>query len=221
MKPNDLDSLRSEGDVNISPLRAQWSREHINAETRAHLEEDARYFVHQSLSTPCLNVLDRAEGALLTDTEGRELLDFHGNNVHQVGFGHPRVIAAITEQMRTLPFCPRRYTNRPAIDLARRLTELAPGNLNKLLLAPGGTSAIGIALKIARAATGRHKVVSMWDSFHGASLDAISVGGEAVFFGVPVHLELGPDRVALYGYQEKQLAPARLFRLAPDIVLLG
>jgi 4-aminobutyrate aminotransferase len=51
----------------------------------------------------------------------------------------------------------------------------------KILLAPGGTSAIGMALKLARMATGRHKTVSMWEAFHGASLDAISVGGEAIF----------------------------------------
>lgn len=50
-----------------------------------------------------------------------------------------------------------------------------------MLFAPGGSSAIGIALKVARAATGRHKTVSMWDSFHGASLDAVSVGGESLF----------------------------------------
>ena len=50
-----------------------------------------------------------------------------------------------------------------------------------MLFAPGGTLAIGMALKLARVATGRHKTVSMWDRFHGASLDAISIGGEAVF----------------------------------------
>jgi 4-aminobutyrate aminotransferase len=50
-----------------------------------------------------------------------------------------------------------------------------------VLFAPGGTSAIGMALKLARYATGRHKTISMWDSFHGASLDAISIGGEALF----------------------------------------
>jgi 4-aminobutyrate aminotransferase len=53
--------------------------------------------------------------------------------------------------------------------------------LNKVLFAPSGTAAIGMALKLARHATGRHKTVSMWDAFHGASLDAISVGGEAIF----------------------------------------
>jgi 4-aminobutyrate aminotransferase len=50
-----------------------------------------------------------------------------------------------------------------------------------VLFAPGGAEAIGMALKLARLATGRHKSISMWDAFHGASLDAISIGGEAVF----------------------------------------
>jgi len=50
-----------------------------------------------------------------------------------------------------------------------------------VLFTPGGTSAIGVALKLARMATGRFKTLSMWDSFHGASLDAISIGGEAIF----------------------------------------
>jgi 4-aminobutyrate aminotransferase len=59
--------------------------------------------------------------------------------------------------------------------------ELAPGDLNRVLFAPGGTTAIGMALKLARAKTGRFKTISMWDSFHGALLDAISVGGEAMF----------------------------------------
>jgi 4-aminobutyrate aminotransferase len=53
--------------------------------------------------------------------------------------------------------------------------------LKKVLFAPGGATAIGMALKLARAATGRFKTISMWDSFHGASLDAISIGGEAIF----------------------------------------
>ncbi len=109
------------------------------------------------------------------------MLDFHGNNVHQVGFGHPRVIEAITRQLRELSFCTRRYTNIPSIQLAEKLVSLAPGDLNRVLFAPSGTAAIGMALKLARVATGRFKTVSLWDSFHGASMDAISVGGEAIF----------------------------------------
>lgn len=179
-RPN-LDALRSEGDLNLSPRRQAWVSEHLDGETQALLERDSRVFLHQALSTPCLNVLEGCSGAVLTDRQGREFLDFHGNNVHQVGFGHPRVIEAITRQMAEMSFCPRRYTCAPAIQFAERLTALAPGRLRRVLLAPGGTSAMGMALKLARAATGRFKTVSMWESFHGASLDCISVGGEAIF----------------------------------------
>ena len=177
----DLDPFRSEGDLNLSPHRRAWAGENISPATQRTLDEDAGYFLHQSLSTPCLNALESCQGAWIRDVEGRRYLDFHGNNVHQVGFGHPRVIAAIKEQLDELSFCPRRYTCETTVALAKKLTALAPGDLNRVLFAPGGTSAIGMALKLARLATGRYKFVSMWDSFHGASLDAISVGGEAVF----------------------------------------
>jgi len=178
---NSLDYLRSEGDLNISPQRQTWAAEHIGAEARELLAQDAKYFLHQSLSTPCLNVLSHVEGAWIEDIEGRRYLDFHGNCAHQVGFANPKVIAAIKKQLDELCFCPRRYTCEPAIKLAEKLTQLAPGDLNHVSFAPGGTSAVGMALKYARVATGRFKFVSLWDSFHGASLDAISVGGEAAF----------------------------------------
>ena len=171
----------AEGDVNRSALRSAWAAEHIGPVTRNLLHADARHFLHQSLSTPCLDVLAEADGIYLTDVEGRRFIDFHGNNVHQVGYRNPRVVAAVRSALDTLPFSPRRFTNRYAIDLAARLTALAPGTLNKVLFAPGGAEAIGMALKLARAVTGRHKTVSMWDSFHGASLDAVSIGGEALF----------------------------------------
>ena len=177
----DIDSLRSEGDLNISPRRKAWVKEHIDAETQRWLDLDAEYFLHQSLSTPCLNVLSHCEGINLKDLQGRSFMDFHGNNVHQVGFANRRVIDAVKKQMEELAFCTRRYTNIPAIKLAEKLSQLAPGKLNKVLFAPAGTAAIGMALKLARMATGRFKTISMWDSFHGASLDAISVGGEAIF----------------------------------------
>lgn len=172
---------RSEGDVNLGARRQAWQATHLDAATRELLAEDARWFLHPSLSTPCLNALQGAQGAWLTDTAGRRILDFHGNSVHQVGHGHPAVLAAVGEALATLPFSPRRYTNRPAVELARRLCQAAPMAGARLLLAPGGSAAIGIALKLARLATGRHKTLSMWDAFHGASLDAISIGGEAAF----------------------------------------
>ena len=150
----DLDHLRSEGDLNLSPRRRAWTTESIAAETQRLLEEDAKYFLHQSLSTPCLNALRSCRGAWIEDVEGRRYLDFHGSNVHQVGFSHPRVIAAIKEQLDTLSFCTRRYTCEPAVALAKRIAELAPGDLDRVLFAPGGTTAIGMALKLARVATG-------------------------------------------------------------------
>jgi len=173
--------LSSEGDVNLSPRRKRWEAEHLGPATQRLLAEDAKHFLHQSLSTPCFNALRSASGIWLEDVEGRRIMDFHGNSVHQVGYGHPRVVAAVKQALDTLPFSPRRFTNEYAVRLAAKLASLAPGNLEKVLFAPGGTEAIGIALKLARIATGRHKTVSMWDSFHGASLDAISVGGEALF----------------------------------------
>jgi (R)-1-hydroxy-2-aminoethylphosphonate ammonia-lyase len=172
-----------EGDLNLSPRRAEWSRRHIGDETRRWLEEDSRYFLHQALSTPCLNALARADGIYLEDLEGRRYMDFHGNSVHQVGFGNPAVIAAIKAQLEELSFCTRRYTNARAVELARKLAEITPGDLAKSLFCPSGAAAIGMALRLARVATGRHKTVSMWDSFHGASLEASSVGGERMFRG--------------------------------------
>jgi 4-aminobutyrate aminotransferase len=172
---------RTEGDINGSIQRDLWRSAITDEETRRWLELDERYFFHQPLSTPCLDVLASSSGARITNLRGHSYLDFHGNNVHQTGHAHPAVVQAVREQLDALVFSPRRFTNVPAIMLARELAERAPGNLRKILFAPGGSLAIGIALKIARLATGRHGTISFRDSFHGASLDAISVGGEEHF----------------------------------------
>jgi 4-aminobutyrate aminotransferase len=173
------EDLSSEGDVNLSGRRKLWQDRNLGAAARALLAEDSRYFLHQSLSTPCLSALKSASGIWLEDVDGRRVMDFHGNSVHQLGHGHPRVVEAVKRALDTLPFSPRRYTNEHAVALARKLSKLS--GLDKVLFAPGGAEAIGMALKLARLATGRHKTISMWDSFHGASLDAISIGGEALF----------------------------------------
>lgn len=170
----------SEGDVNTSPARAAWT-ESLDAPTRAILARDEAVFFRQALSTPCLDAIVAAQGSILTDAGGRRLFDFHGNSVHQVGHGHPRVLAAVEAALRQLPFSPRRFTNELAIELATRLVGLAPMQPAKLLFAPSGAAAVSMALKLARHATGRHKTLSMWDAFHGANLDTISVGGEAIF----------------------------------------
>ena len=121
--PN-LDSLRTEGDINLGKNRRLWSETQQEPSTKQMLAEDERWFIHQAMSTPCLNVLRAASGSWIEDQAGHRYLDFHGNNVHQVGFGHPRVIEAIKAQLDTLSFCTRRYTNEPAIQLAKKLASL-------------------------------------------------------------------------------------------------
>ncbi len=172
-------TLRVEGDINLTEARKDWTAG-MPEGTASQLDDDASLFIHQALSTPCLDVLEGCSGPYLETASGKKILDFHGNNLHQVGYGNPKVIEAVISQMRQLPFSPRRYTNKTAIELGRELTSKVPG-LNRVLFAPGGSEANSIALKLARIATGRHKVVSMWGAFHGGGLDTISVGGEAPF----------------------------------------
>ena len=174
-------AMLTEGDVNSSASRKQWYASLDSAAIIEWLSRDADHFMHQALSTPCLDVIASCEGIYITDIAGKSYMDFHGNNVHQVGYRNPFVIDKVKQQLDVLPFSPRRFTNIPAIKLAEKLASLMPGNLNRVLFAPGGTSAIGIALKLARVVTGKHKVISLWDSFHGASMDAIAVGGEEQF----------------------------------------
>ncbi|MBO6738898.1 MAG: aminotransferase class III-fold pyridoxal phosphate-dependent enzyme [Phycisphaerales bacterium] len=177
----------TEGDQNLSVERAHWQSA---SPTNHTLHRDTELYYHQVLSTPCLDQIVRAEGPYIYTVSERRLLDFHGNSVHQLGFGHPNVIRAIEEQMRSLPYCTRRYTNDSAVELAERLVAHAPGDLcdhARVLLCPSGSAAVGIALKIARACTGRHKTIAFHDSFHGATLDAASLSGQNLF-----HRGMGP-----------------------------
>jgi 4-aminobutyrate aminotransferase len=177
----NISALAIEGDVNFSEERHKWDSQIEDPLTLKILEDDARYFLHQSMSSPCLDVLADCKGSGMTSISGKHLLDFHGNNVHQVGYGNTYVIEHIIKQLNSLSFSPRRYTNLAAVELAKKLAGLLPGELNRSLFAPGGTLAIGMALKLARVVTGKHKLVALKDSFHGASMDAISAGGEEVF----------------------------------------
>ena len=170
-----------EGEDNRSEARAAWAQAQGAGPGATLIARDAEAFLHQSLSSPCVSTIARAEGIWIEDLEGRRYMDFHGNSVHHLGYGHPRVIAAIKDQLDALPFAPRRFTNEPAVALAEKLGAVAPGELSKVLFTTGGSDANEVALKIARAATGRFKTLSFWDAFHGAGFGAASVGGEATF----------------------------------------
>lgn len=172
----------TEGEGNRSARRAEWqARRGVSKGEAALLERDRSAFLHQSLSTPCLAAIRRAEGIWIEDLSGRRYMDFHGNSVHHIGYGHPRLLAAIKAQLDNLSFSPRRFTNEVSVVLAERLAAELPGDGANVLFTTGGSDANEVALRIARAATGRFKTVSFWDSFHGAGFGAASVGGEATF----------------------------------------
>jgi len=192
--------VHTEGESNTSAARSDWSAGIGDAGTRALLARDSDAFLHQSLSSPCLTAIARAEGIWIEDTMGRRYMDFHGNSVHHIGYGHPRLKEAIKAQIDDLCFAPRRFTCEPAVELAETLGKLAPGNLGKVLFTTGGSDAIEVALRLARAATGRFKTLSFWDAFHGAGFGASSVGGEATFrSGIAGPLLPGAEHVAPWG----------------------
>jgi 4-aminobutyrate aminotransferase len=148
-------------------------------QSAALVRRDAAVFFHQHASSPCLSALRAVEGAWLEDADGRRYLDFHGNSVHHIGYAHPRLIAAIRDQLERLPFSPRRYTNDAAIALAEKLVSVWPGSgTGRVLFATGGSDAIEIALKLARTATGRHETISFAGSYHGDGLGALGLAGD-------------------------------------------
>ncbi|MCG6859366.1 MAG: aspartate aminotransferase family protein [Salaquimonas sp.] len=197
-KPPAGGITHTEGESNTSDARAGWLARHEGGRTVELIARDAEVFLKQSLSTPVMSAVVKAEGIWIEDADGRRYMDFHGNSVHHIGYGHPRLVAAIKQQLDTLSFAPRRFTDEPAIELAEKLTSKLPGKW-KLLFTTGGSDANEVALKIARAATGRFKTVSFWDAFHGAGFGAASVGGEATFRShIAGPLLAGTEHVAPY-----------------------
>ncbi len=175
---------REQGDINTTPNRKKYWERNLSGQSQKWFEEDAKYFLHQSLSTPVLNVISRAYGIYIEDLNGKKYIDMHGNGIHNAGFNNPDVIRAVKQQLdEEMTFCPRRYTNIPAIKLAKKLAEITPGDLCRSLFCPGGSEAIEMALQLAKLVTGHFKTISFWDSFHGAGFGAASVGGEEHFHG--------------------------------------
>jgi 4-aminobutyrate aminotransferase len=176
---------QSESDTNVGTRRTAWN-EARNAQDHALLDRDSAVYLKQAVSTPCLTSIVGAEGPYLFASDGTRYLDFHGNSAHQIGYAHPRLVEAVTKQLTQLPFVPRRFTSDISVEFAESITAHAPNGLDRLLMTTGGSDAVEVALRIARAATGRFKTVSFWESFHGAGFGASSVGGEQMFRAGPI-----------------------------------
>ncbi|HZQ70471.1 MAG TPA: aspartate aminotransferase family protein [Terriglobales bacterium] len=124
-------------------------------------------------------VIDRANGAVVTDVNGREYLDcFAGISVVNAGHCNPQVIAAAKKQMDKLVHCSSYlYHVQPVADLAEKIAHIAPGNLTRTFFGNGGAEAIEGAMKLARLYSGKHEFIALHASFHGRSWGALSVTG--------------------------------------------
>jgi 4-aminobutyrate aminotransferase/(S)-3-amino-2-methylpropionate transaminase len=124
-------------------------------------------------------VIDKASGAIVTDSNGREYLDcFAGISVVNAGHCNPQVIAAAKKQMEKLVHCSSYlYHVKPVADLAEKIAHITPGNLKKTFFGNGGAEAIEGAMKLARLYSGKHEFISLHGSFHGRSWGALSITG--------------------------------------------
>ncbi len=103
------------------------------------VQRDAAVFFHQEGSSPCIAGIRHVSGMWIEDLDGNRYIDLHGNTCHHLGHAHPRLVAALKQQLEELAFSPRRYTNTPATELAERLTARFRNGRSKLLLMPGGS----------------------------------------------------------------------------------
>lgn len=148
----------------------------VGASTAALLAEERR---HASGLYAQEIAFVRGEGVRLYDADGRAYLDFaSGIGVASLGHAHPRLAAAIAAQASTLIVCPQAYANDVRAAFLARLCELAGGGLTRAFLSSSGAEANEAALKWARAATGRTKVVAAQRGFAGRTLGALAATWE-------------------------------------------
>lgn len=121
----------------------------------------------------------RAKGVYFWDVNDKRYLDLNSMVMCvNIGHGDERVINAIIEQARELPFAGPPMATKPRALLGKLLSEITPGNLNRFLFTLGGADANENAIKLARAYTGRHKILSRYRSYHGASAGAMALTGD-------------------------------------------
>jgi 4-aminobutyrate aminotransferase/(S)-3-amino-2-methylpropionate transaminase len=154
-------------------------------------------YVPRGVTTAHPLVADRARGAEVWDTTGRRYIDFVGGiGVMNVGHNHPRVMAAVREQLERVTHTAFQVVMYESyLRLAERLCEVAPGEgPKKAIFFSTGAEAVENAVKIARAATGRPAVISFTGGFHGRTLLALSLTGTVN----PYKQNFGPYAAEVY-----------------------
>ena len=159
----------SQLDTNTSPyLVAAYAND------RAHVFHS---WSAQGLIDPV--VIAGAKGSRFWDDKGRTWLDFSSQLVNvNIGHQHPKLVAAIQEQAARLCTIAPSFANDMRGEAARLITELAPGDLDMVFFTNGGTEATENAVRMARVHTGRHKVLSAYRSYHGATGTSIALTGD-------------------------------------------
>jgi len=138
----------------------------------------AKLFRFMGLST----VEWEAEGSIIRDIDGKEYIDcLGGYGVFSLGHRHPRVIEAVKKQLDRMPLSSKVLFNKPMADLSALLAEITPGNLQYSFIGNSGAEAVEGALKLARIHTGKAKVISTINSFHGKTFGALSATGRDLF----------------------------------------
>lgn len=119
------------------------------------------------------------EGVYLYDYDGKRYLDFSSGLMNvNVGHGDQRITDAVVKQMQEVSYVTPSCVTKARGELGKKLAEISPGNLTKTLFTVCGATAIENAVKLARLYTGRHKIITRYRAFHGASYGAMSAGGD-------------------------------------------
>src|SRR6476660_7510460 len=147
------------------------SEEDVRRHDRAHVFHS---WSAQALIDPL--PIASAQGSYFTDYSGKRYLDFSSQLVNvNIGYQHPKMVAAIQEQAARLTTISPAFANDARSEAARLIAEIAPGDLNMVFFTNGGAEATENALRMARLHTGRHKVLAAYRSYHGATAGSISM----------------------------------------------
>src|SRR5918996_3970998 len=123
--------------------------------------------------------VERAEGVYFYTPDGKRYLDFNSQLMSvNIGHGDARVVAAIARQLEVLAYANPFMATEPRARLGAKLAELTPGDIDVFFLTNGGAEANENAFKIARAVTGRQKILARYRSYHGGTAAAISATGD-------------------------------------------